>query len=242
MLDDTKRPPLPGFVLTASHRVEPTQGIAFSMEAGHAIRLIEVDGPQVIDCAVATSSDSIPGRPLHIGQSIVLNLFEGIGGPRALRRLYTSPPDEQVLGNVIEDTSPDHCAWLGSRCSRSTHRRKAREGLISETMAESGPNCQDTIDAAFASIGVVGPYRGDVLNLFMRIDEAAAFRNERLSFLHPTAQVGDRWTLRAAMRIHIALSACPNEDSPLNGGRAKAFLAERWSPDDEPAPGRSTNA
>ncbi|NJN84582.1 MAG: DUF1989 domain-containing protein [Caldilineaceae bacterium] len=78
-----------------------------------------------------------------------------------------------------------------------------------------------------APFGIAGDDIGDVFNLFMNVE----FKPDGgFAIKTPETKAGDYIDLRAEMNIIAAVSACPNENNPVNNFRAKPLGMEVWEP------------
>ena len=185
------------------------EGAACRVEAGQVLRIHLIEGQQVGDCAFFNADN--PREQFHVGQTWALNVMLGHGTARAYRYFYSNPPYENVMLTVLDDTVAAHFGQCGGRCSRRL--LALRDGLPADA-----PNCQDNLARALAPYGINGGAIGDCFNVFMNVefDPSGSFEVKV-----PQTQAGDHIDLRAEMNIIAAVSACPNESSPVNNFRAK---------------------
>jgi hypothetical protein len=185
--------------------------------AGHVIRIIAIDGPQVADTTFVNLDD--PREGFHAGQSVALNMLAGTGTMRRLTHLYSRPPRENVMLTVIDDPVAVHFAWNGGRCSRRVY--EVRDGITT-----GHRTCQDILAEAVAPWGLIGDDVPDVYNVFMNTDVAD---DRRLDFKPTKAVKGDYIDLRAEMNILAAGLGVPERHVAVQRVRAQASLmASRW--------------
>lgn len=168
------------------------------LEAGQLLRIVDLEGRQAVDFLCYNADD--PGErynaadTMKIGGSIFLTagtkLYSGLG---------------RVLMTIERDTVGYHDT-IGGCCSRESNR--VRYGV------EDGPNCRDNFLAALAPFGLG---RKDIvanINLFMYVPVEA---DGGMAIVDGRSKPGDAVELRAAMRVLVALSNCPQVNNPANG-------------------------
>lgn len=198
------------FVVPARH------GAACRVEQGQILRIGQVEGQQVGDCAFFNADNH--REQFHVGQTWALNVMLGHGNARAFRHFYSNPPHENVMFTVVEDTTKTHFGQCGGRCSRRL--LKMRDGL------ENVRNCQENLAEALAPFGIPGDDIGDCFNVFMNVELTP---DGGFEVKVPTTQAGDYIDLRAEMNVIAAVSACPNETGPVNNFRAKPLAVSVYA-------------
>ena len=76
-------------------------------------------------------------------------------------------------------------------------------------------NCSDNLRAALAPHGIALPFTPSPWNLFMI---AAVPQGKAIDYQRPVSKPGDLVTVRAEMDCIFAVSACPDDVYPTNGG------------------------
>ena len=179
---------------------------ALVVARGTILRIHQIAGGQVGDCVFYNANDH--REWFHVGQSWATNVICGTGTAKAFRHFYSKPPRENVMLTVIADTCANHWGNMGGRCSRKLYER--RDNLAGHR------SCQENLAGALAPFGLNGDEVMDVFNVFMNVelDARGGFR------ILPTA-VGpdDHIDLLAEMDVLAAVSACPADTSPTNGGK-----------------------
>lgn len=189
--------------------IPASHGKAFVVKKGQILRIIEVDGVQVADCTFLNAHDYREGY--HAGQSVGLNMLEGIGTMRRLTKLYSKPPRENVMLTVVDDPVGVHFVWSGGRCSRMVYA--LRDGI-----AVYHRTCQENLEEALAPFGIEPDGIPDVFNAFMNVD---IIDEKKMVFNRPPTKPGDYIDLRAEMDILAAISACPSDVSASTGFNPK---------------------
>ena len=191
------------FVIPARH------GRAFEVRKGQIFRIHQIAGGQVGDCVFFNADDT--REMFHCGQSWAINVIAGTGTSKSFRYFYSKPPRENVMMTVLQDTYPNHWGNMGGRCSQRLY--EIRDSLA----AGSHRSCQENLREALEPFGLVGDDIIDVFNVFMNVD----LHVDGTFTIRPT-QVGkdDFIEMRAEMDILAAVSACPADTSPTNGGKS----------------------
>ena len=190
------------FIIPARH------GRAFEVKKGQTFRIHQVDGKQVGDCVFYNANDY--KEWWHCGQSWAINVICGTGTSKNFQYFYSKPPRENVMMTVVDDTCGNHWGNMGGRCS--TRRYQLRDNI------ESGHrSCQENLTEALAPYGISGDEIFDIFNVFMNVD-----LHEDGGFTIKPTEVGpdDYIDMRAEIDILAAVSACPADTSPTNGGRS----------------------
>ncbi len=185
------------------------EGRAFVVEKGQVLRIHQVTGGQVGDCVFFNANDY--KEMFHVGQSWSINVICGTGTAKRFKYFYSKPPRENVMLSVVEDTYGDHWGNCGGRCS--TRLYELRDSLAAGTHR----SCQENLTEALAPYGLTGDDIIDIFNVFMVAD-----LHPDGSFTIKPTTVGpdDYLDLRAEMDVLAAISACPADTSPTNGGKS----------------------
>ena len=183
-------------------------GSAFEIKKGQTFRIHQIVGGQVGDCVFYNAHDY--REMFHVGQSWAINVICGTGTSKSFKHFYSKPPRENVMMTVLEDTCPNHWGNMGGRCS--TRLYQLRDGI------QSGHrSCQENLTEALAPYGLTGDDVFDIFNVFMNVDLEAGGGFT----IKPTdAGPDDYIEIRAEMDILAAVSACPADTSPTNGGKS----------------------
>jgi uncharacterized protein YcgI (DUF1989 family) len=193
------------------------EGRAVVVERGNILRIHQIAGGQVGDCAFFNFRDH--HESFHVGQSWAINVILGTGTSKSFRHFYSKPPRENVMLTVVADTVRNHWGNMGGRCSARLYA--LRDGLTAHR------SCQENLTEALAPFGISGDDVVDVFNVFMNVelDSEGGFR------ILPT-KVGkdDYIDLRADMDVLAAISACPAVTSPTNGGSIKPLGLKIFAP------------
>ncbi len=183
------------------HRIAPRSGVAFELDKGDRLTVIDVEGRQVADLLALVRDDIgeviSNGRTFDYEETIALTTGHRLWSNRS-----------NVLLSIEEDSVGRH-DFLLTPCSEATFRHFYADkpvhrgcfGNLAEVLAPWGIDA-DRIPVAF--------------NCFMNVPVAA---DGGVSVLPPTSRAGDHITLRAHRDLVIGLTACSAYDS--NGGSFK---------------------
>lgn len=184
------------------------EGRAFKVMTGQALRVIQVEGPQVGDMTLFNLNDMrerlSPERTATAnGRSL-----------RKAAKLLSGSPWENVMMTVSDDKVGVH--WIhSSRCCRTSY--KVHFNL------DNHRNCQDNLAQCLAPHGIAEHDIPGTFNLFMNV---AVDADCRFTILRPVSKKGDYIDLLAEMDLLVAISACPNDIGPTNDYAAKPLKVE----------------
>lgn len=191
------------FVIPARH------GRAFIVRRGQVFRIFPMEDGQVGDCVFYNAHDH--KEWFHVGQSWAINGILGTGTAKRFKHFYSKPPRENIMLTVLEDTYANHWGNNGGRCSARLYQM--RDGI-----ASGHRSCQENLAEALAPHGLTGDDVMDVFNVFMNVD----LREDGSFVIKPTQVTKDDYIeLRAEMDVLAAVSACPADTSPTNGGKCR---------------------
>jgi len=191
------------FVIPARH------GRAFVVKKGEVFRIFPMEDGQVGDCVFYNANDH--REWFHVGQSWAINGILGTGTSKTFRHFYSKPPRENVMMTVLEDTYANHWGNMGGRCS-------SRLYALRDSIPAGHRSCQENLTEALAPHGLTGDEVMDVFNVFMNVD---LFPDGSFRILPSTVTRHDYIEMRAEMDILAAVSACPADTSPTNGGQCR---------------------
>jgi hypothetical protein len=190
------------FIIPACH------ARAFEVKKGQTFRIHQIDGKQVGDCVFYNAHDY--REMFHVGQSWAINVICGSGTSKRFKYFYSKPPRENVMMTVVEDTYGNHWGNMGGRCS--TRLYQLRDNIVA-----GHRSCQENLTEVLEPFGLTGDDVFDIFNVFMNVD-----LHEDGGFTIKPTLVGasDYMDIRAEMDILAAVSACPADTSPTNGGNS----------------------
>jgi uncharacterized protein len=176
-------------------------GAAFRLPKGHAARLINTHGTQVVDCWAWNARDLSEHMSMEATRVWTQRLNPTIGDS------FVTTRRDPIL-TIVEDTSPGIHDTFMAACDRHRYERLGVKGYHR--------NCLDNMMEAMRAIGMEPP--APILasfNVFMNI---AVERDGRTLATKPAvSKPGDAITLRAEMDCIVALSACPQDIVKIQG-------------------------
>ena len=172
-------------------KIAPRSGVAFRLNAGQKLRVIDPEGEQVSDMLAFNADDTneviSSGRTLDYASRLYLTT----GDP-----LYSNRSN--VMLNIIEDTVGRH-DFLLTPCSKDTFRI-----IYGDT--DPHPGCQGNLEVALAPFGITPDAIPIAFNVFMHVSVDAA--TGEIKVRPPLSKAGDRTSFRAEMDLIIGLTAC----------------------------------
>jgi uncharacterized protein YcgI (DUF1989 family) len=183
------------------HEIAPRSGVAFTLDAGQTLTVIDPQGVQVSDLLAFNRADI--GEVISSGRTFdyASKLYLTIGDP-----LYSNRSN--VMLEIIADDVGRH-DFLLTPCSKDTFRI-----IYGETDPHRG--CFGNLAAALAPHGVTEDMIPTAFNCFMNVPVAA---DGTLTVEPPLSKAGDRIAFEAKMDLVIGLTACSALQS--NGGSFK---------------------
>ncbi len=175
---------------TNQYHIAPQTGVAFTVQKGQIIRVIDVDGEQVADLVCFARQDV--EEYLSSGRSIDYNekLFLSTGDI-----LYSIRSNHMLT--ITYDPVGKH-DFLFAPCSQEMFQ-------LTYKATEPHPNCLDNLAASLGPYGIQ-PFRiPTAFNIFMNVAVTAA---GRVTVQPPLSKAGDYIDLRSEMDLIVAVSAC----------------------------------
>ncbi len=205
--------PSPDQALAASglaadvHRIEPRSGVAFTLDKGQVLTVIDPRGEQVADLLAFSRADIgeaiSSGRSLDYASRIYLTTGD---------KLYSNR--SRVMLEILEDRVGRH-DFLLTPCSKDTFRI-----IYGDTDPHRG--CFGNLAAALAPYGVTEDMIPTAFNVFMNVPVDG--RTGKLTVEPPLSRAGDFTRFRAEIDLVIGLTACSALES--NNG---AFKPIDWT-------------
>ena len=184
------------------HEIAPRSGVAFAVDAGQRLAVIDPQGGQVADLLAYSRADV--GEVLSAGRTIdyASRIYLTKGDP-----LYSNRSN--VLLDIVEDEVGRH-DFLLTPCSKEMFRI---------VYGDSDPHrgCFGNLAAALAPYGVTADMIPTAFNCFMNVPVDGA--TGEIKVLPPLSKAGDRIVFEARMDLVIGLTACSALQS--NGGSFK---------------------
>lgn len=207
---------------TVSEFVVPScAGKAFIVKQGQTLRVIEHEGKQVASLIFLNANNYKEQFMAEFSGG--LNFFhpEHHGSHYRLTRLYSKVPYENLMLRVTDNKVGDH--FLGTHCT-------AR--MMEILGAPDHRSCSDNFADALKEFGLEleDIYSPSVFNAFANVtvdpENDGAVRIEP-----PRSEQGDSIEFVAEMNVLVAVSACPDDKTPINDHSCKAIKIEIADPD-----------
>ena len=189
------------------HEIAPRSGVAFTLDAGQRLAVIDPEGGQVADL-LAFGRDDI-GEVLSAGRTIdyASRIYLTKGDP-----LYSNRSN--VMLDIVEDEVGRH-DFLLTPCSKDMFR-------IIYGDADPHCGCFGNLAAALGPYGITSDMIPTAFNCFMNVPVDGETGVVRV--LPPLSKAGERIVFEAKMDLIIGLTAC---SAPLsNGGSFKPIAWE----------------
>lgn len=184
------------------HEIAPRSGVAFTIEVGQRLSVIDPQGGQVADLLAYSKVDL--GESLSAGRTIdyASRIYLTTGDP-----LYSNRSN--VMLDIVEDQVGRH-DFLLTPCSKEMFRI-----LYGDTEPHRG--CFGNLAAALEPYGVTEDMIPTAFNCFMNVPVDGETGVVRV--LPPLSKAGDKIVFEARMDLVIGLTAC---SAPMsNGGSFK---------------------
>jgi len=191
------------------HEIAPRSGVAFTLEAGQKLAVIDPEGGQVADLLAYNRADI--GEVLSAGRTIdyASRIYLTTGDP-----LYSNRSN--VMLKIVEDEVGRH-DFLLTPCSKEMFR-------IIYGDRDPHRGCFGNLAAALAPYGVTGDMIPTAFNCFMNVPVNG--ETGEIKVLPPLSKAGERIVFEARMDLVIGLTACSALQS--NGG---SFKPIEWEVD-----------
>ena len=183
------------------HHLEPQTGIAFELEKGRTLRVIDPAGEQVSDIVAFASAG--PGRAnasewLSSGRTIDYNnsIYQTTG-----HVLYSNRSNPMFT--ILEDRVGRH-DFLLTPCSPETFE------MLYEDHHGYHPSCFENLTQNCERFGVGGDDIPTTLNVFMNVE---VLPSGEIAIGPPLSKPGDFIDLRAEMNLVVGITACSAEKS-----------------------------
>ncbi len=189
------------------HEIAPRSGVAFTVDAGQRLTVIDPHGGQVADLLAYNRGDV--GEALSAGRTIdyASRIYLSTGDP-----LYSNR--SSVMLDIVEDEVGRH-DFLLTPCSKEMFRI-----IYGDTDPHRG--CFGNLAAALAPYGVAEDMIPTAFNIFMNVPVDG--ETGEIKVLPPLSKAGEKIVFEARMDLVIGLTACSALQS--NGGSFKPIAWE----------------
>ena len=181
--------------------IEKQSGVAFRLQKGQKLKVIDPRGEQVSDMVLFNAEDVrekiSSGKTLDFEESILITKGN---------RLWSNRSNKMM--KIIEDTNGRN-DFLLAPCSPETFK-------IMYNDPNYHPSCFENLYTSLAPFGIEPDDVPTAFNIFMNVQFD---KNGKLSVDPPLSTAGDYVIFEAEMDLIVALTACSAEDS--NNGSFK---------------------
>ena len=174
-------------------------GKAFALAKGHAVKLVNTFGSQVVDTWALSRNDTSEHLSVEHTRRMLYNLF-----PRQGDVLYSNRRTPMLV--LEEDTAPGRHDMLFACCDSWLYQHYGCQ--------PGHRNCKDNFRDALFAAGFESVLVPNPLNLWMNVP---ALDDGRLDLIAPDSRPGDHVVLRALIDVVVVFSACPMDVTPVNG-------------------------
>ena len=173
-----------------SFEVAPKTGRAIELKQGQYLKIIDIEGEQVVDLTAFSITDA--GVWLSSGRSIDYNGTIYLTTGHILYSNSSAP-----MLQIAEDTAGRH-DFIFTPCSQQMFE-------IQYDAKEPHPNCLDNLSGSLHPYGIAKTQIPTPFNIFMNIE----FAHDGSYKIHPpSSKAGDHIIFKAEMDLVIAVSAC----------------------------------
>lgn len=196
---------------TGSTEVQPGHALAITLSAGSELVVQDTEGQQVADLVAFCATDKT--ERFSPGNTRKLNNAYTIGQGAVLFSTKCRP-----LLTIVEDSVGCN-DLLFSSCSPYDY--PIRFGALNHS------NCLAALSEVLGPYGVPEYLIPDPLNIFQ--NTFLDLSTGGMETIPPRSQAGSHMLLRAEVDLLVAVSACPQDLNPCNGG-SPSPLQFTWSP------------
>ncbi len=175
-------------------------GRAVALKAGQSIRIVNTSGTQVVDTWCFDADDFTHFMSMEHSRVANGRLVPPVGKPFVTNR-------RKPMLTLKADTSSGIHDTIMAACDAERYE------LLG--CAQYHRNCADNLREAMAELGFSVDVVPSPLNLFMNIPIGS---DQSLTQGEPPAKAGDYVELLAHSDCIVAMSCCPQDMTPINGG------------------------
>ena len=196
---------LRGRMAVQARQVQPGQAFAAEVKAGELIQVLDVSGRQVADLVAFGLADR--------AEVLSLGATRASGGSMMLQQ------GMKLLSNrwngmleLVEDTVGRH-DMLFAACDPKRYEQ--------DFGVTDHPSCRSALTEALGPFGIAYDRIPDPVNLFMNV---GIKQRGELEIREPISERNDHVVLAALMDCVVGVSACPQDQTAINGSRPTDIL------------------
>jgi uncharacterized protein YcgI (DUF1989 family) len=197
--------PLLGRMAIKTRTLHPGEGAAFEVKTGQLLQILTVSGKQVADFVAFSLAD----RAEYLSTSMTRAKNNSLM-LQANQKLYSNRRNE--LLQVVEDTVGRH-DLLFPACDPQRYKQ--------DYDIEDHPNCKTALATALADYDVSFDQIPDPVNWFMNM---AIVQKGEFEIRESLAERNDYVVVQALTDVVVAISACPQDQNPVNAGKPTDIL------------------
>lgn len=196
---------LVGRVAVKSKQLRPGEAVGFEVRTGEIVQISTLQGKQVADfVAVALNDPNEVSSTAHTrSQNSSIMLQTGMG-------IYSNLRNKMF--DLVEDTVGRHDILFAACDPR---RYSSDYGI------EGHANCREALASALGPHGIRFETVPDPVNWFMNV---GILQRGELELRESIAERNDFVLLLAQMDVAIGVSACPQDQNDINGGKPTDIL------------------
>jgi uncharacterized protein YcgI (DUF1989 family) len=179
-------------------KIQAGHGKAFRVKTGQKLKIVNIDGAQVVDTWAFDPKDLFHRLSMEISRRYMFKLRPSLGD--VMHTNYRVP-----IIKLVEDTSNGIHDTLIAACDPATYEKLGAP--------KEHRSCAGNLHESLAEIGETLPYTPGPLNLFMNVPVS---NNLDMSLQPSMARPGDFVVIEALMDAIIVLSSCPMDLVPTN--------------------------
>ncbi len=174
-------------------RVPAREGRAVRVGAGGLLRVIDLEGGQVVDLFAFNADDLTEHASAEHTRVALLRLFPRVGESFVSNR-------RRALLTFVEDRSPGRHDMLCAACDPERYATLGVEGWHA--------SCRENLIQAMGGLGLTGFAVPQPINLFMNVEVRP---DGGLEYRTSVSEPGDFVTLRAELDLVVIASSCPQD-------------------------------
>jgi hypothetical protein len=181
----------------------PKTGYALEIERGQVLRIVDVEGKQVVDMAVFSRAD------LREKLSTSYSRTRGYGGPELPGLAATLGEGDRLMSTIANPLMTIVKETATPKRVHDFHMRMCDRKLYESHGLPVHDGCLDNIANAVAAYGLRAVDIPDPMNVFMNTTYDAATHSWIIT--EPVTKPGDYIELRAEMDCVLGFSNCPED-------------------------------
>jgi len=184
------------------------EGRALRVEAGRRLRIVDLEGSQVVDLFAFVAEDAGEYASAEHTRVQTERLF-----PRVGEAFVTN--ERRPILTLVGDTSPGYHDMLCAACDPARYRALGVGGWHA--------SCRQNLQEAMAALGYDNIEIPQPINLFMR---TPPMPDASIAFLPAESRPGDHVEVQTLLDVVVVASSCPQDMNPINRGTPTPIAVE----------------